>query len=86
MTETPQIREKALSALTTLALNDEQFRGEAIYDLEGTLVSYGFSLNEQEMQLVTDFHSRVANMNDEDLLEELNSLPGSPGGPRGLHG
>ena len=77
-----EIREKALGALTTQAIHDDQFRSEAINDLEGTLRRYGFGLNEQEIQLVRDFQSRVAHMSDEDVLKEVNLLPGGDRGPK----
>jgi hypothetical protein len=53
------IRHEALNALATLAVADPRFVADAFADLEGTLASYGFTLNEQEMEIVRDFQSRV---------------------------
>lgn len=73
--EQQPIREDALRGLTILAINDRRFRSEAVNDLEGTLRRYGYDLNDQEMEEVRNFHSSVANMNDEEIVRELTEGP-----------
>ncbi len=65
------LRLEALWGLTTLAINDPEFRGEAIRDLENTLWMHGFALSPPEMERVKEFQNYVASMSDEELVEEL---------------
>ena len=60
------IRQEALNALATLAIQDPQFQRRAFDDLEGTLANYGFTLTAEEMQVVRDFQDRVRS--DEEIL------------------
>jgi hypothetical protein len=66
-----EIRLETLSALTTLAVHDEQFRYGLWNDLEGTLERYGFDLNEQEMTQVRNVINAVGNSIDEDIFPGL---------------
>ena len=49
-----QIRLEALRVLTDLAVRNDQFRHGLWSDLEGTLTSYGFTLNNQEIRLIEE--------------------------------
>jgi hypothetical protein len=53
------IRQEALNALATLAIANPGFVVDVIADPDATLEGYGFTLNEQEMEVVRDFQSRV---------------------------
>jgi hypothetical protein len=64
------IRQEALDALATLAIEDPAFVVNAFDDLEYTLERYGFTLNEQEMEIVRDFQTRVRG-SDEGIDELL---------------
>lgn len=64
------IRQEALNALATLAIEDPAFVVNAFDDLEYTLERYGFALNAQEMEIVRDFQSRVRE-SDEGIDELL---------------
>jgi hypothetical protein len=66
-----EIRLETLSALTTLAVHDEQFRYGLWDDLEGTLERYGFTLNDQEMTQVRNVIYAVGNSIDEDIYSGL---------------
>jgi hypothetical protein len=66
------IRLEALNALATLAIHDPVFQSRALYDLEGTLARYGFTLNDREMQEVRDFQDRIR-ASDEELIDVFRS-------------
>jgi hypothetical protein len=66
-----EIRLEALSALTILAVHDEQFRLGLWDDLEGTLERYGFALNDQEMAQVRNFIYAVRDSVDEAIISSL---------------
>jgi hypothetical protein len=66
-----EIRLETLSALTTLAVHDRQFRYGLWDDLVGTLERYGFDLNEQEMTQVRNVIYAVRNSIDEDIFSGL---------------
>ncbi len=66
-----EIRIEALTALTILAVHDEQFRRGLWDDLEGTLERYGFALNDQEMVQVRNFIYAVRDSVDEALFSGL---------------
>jgi hypothetical protein len=68
-------RGEALDGLVTLAIEDVQFRRGAVEDLEGTLWRYGFALTPREMEEVREYHSSVAGMTDQQILEDLESGP-----------
>jgi hypothetical protein len=53
------IRLDALNALATLAIADPAFASDLFTDLDTTLPRYGFSLTEQELEVVREFQSRV---------------------------
>jgi len=53
------IRREALNALAAVAIAEPGFLVDAFADLEATLATYGFDLNEQEMGVFKDFQSRV---------------------------
>jgi hypothetical protein len=77
-------REKALSAILTLAENNFQFRKEVIDNLEDTIRDWGFVLNAVEMREVRRQHSQWAGMSDFEILEQLGKLHtqlGLPGFP-----
>lgn len=59
MEEQGYVRQEALNALATLAIEDPAFMVRAFDDLEGTLERYGFTLNAREMQILRDFQDRV---------------------------
>jgi hypothetical protein len=64
--------------MATLAMADPGFVVDAFADLEATLARYGFTLNEQEMEVVRDFQSRVRD-SDEGIDELLRN-------PRAVYG
>jgi hypothetical protein len=66
-----EIRIEALRALTILVVHDEQFRLGMWDDLEGTLMRYGFALNDREMEQVRNFVYAVRDSLDEDLFPGL---------------
>jgi hypothetical protein len=66
-----EIRIEALTALTILAVHDEQFRRGLWDDLEGTLERYGFALNDQEMVQVRNFIYGVRDSVDDALFSGL---------------
>ncbi len=64
-------REEVLSGAITLAIYDSRFRREAVDDLGGTLRSYGYDLDDDEIEELSRFHSRAANMTDEELVQAM---------------
>jgi hypothetical protein len=72
------IRHEALNALATLATADPGFVVDLFADLESTLARYGFTLSDQEMEVVGDFQSRVRD-SDEGIQELLRN-------PRAVYG
>ena len=66
-----EIRLEALRALTILAVHDEEFRSQMWDDPEGTLVRYGFALNDAEMAQVNNFFYAVRESVDVDLFSAL---------------
>jgi hypothetical protein len=63
---------RALRALAILSMNDPQFLREARTDLEGTLETYGFVLDDQEMEEARTYlaqHGR--DVTDEYIVRDL---------------
>jgi hypothetical protein len=59
------IRREALNALAAVAIAEPGFVVDAFADPEATLATYGFDLNEQEMEVFRDFQSRVRDSDQE---------------------
>jgi hypothetical protein len=67
------IRREALNALAAVAIAEPGFLVDAFADPEATLATYGFDLNEQEMEVFKDFQSRV-----QDSDQEIDALLSNP--------
>ena len=65
-----QIRLEALRVLTDLAVRDDQFRHGLWSDLEGTLTSYGFTLNNQEIRQLRSLIQAIDDSIKEEVFEE----------------
>jgi hypothetical protein len=73
-----EIRPDVLNELLRTAIEDDQFRQNAVNNLEGTLQSYGFELNSEEMEEVRSFQGHFLDWSDNELLLGLNRVrPGS---------
>lgn len=62
-----QIRLEALKVLTDLAVNDDRFRSGLRHDLDDTLTSYGFDLNEKEVAQIR----KLVRAFDESIRDEV---------------
>ncbi len=66
------VERRALRALAILSMNDPQFLREARTDLEGTLETYGFALNDQEMGEARTYLARYGpEVPDEAIVRNL---------------
>jgi hypothetical protein len=70
-----ETRQEVLSRAITLAIYDPRFRRGAVSDLEGALRRCGCDLNDGEVEELGKFHSRAANMTDEELVQVLTEGP-----------
>jgi hypothetical protein len=60
-------------ALATLGIHDPQFLSEVRANLETALWRYGFALSPQEMQEARDYLTGKTDLEDEAIVNELQS-------------
>ena len=66
-----EIRLEALRVLTSLAVNDDQFRHGLWDDLEGTLSEYGFDLNARELAQLRNLIRAVDDSIKDDVFGDM---------------
>jgi hypothetical protein len=68
------MRGPLIQELLDRAASDSEFRKQAVQDLEGTLSANGYELTEDELNAAREFQSRVKDLTDEQLENELGDV------------
>jgi hypothetical protein len=65
------MRDEMLASLVDRAMNDADFRRQAITDLDGALAANGYELQPDELEAVREFHGQVAGKSEAEVQELL---------------